>query len=419
MKHSASCEYALGSSRSISPNNTASKNLLDATIPDLFLGNDNDDPNSIATAQADLNMQHLSLLVYFFVGVLPSLTHLQNPRTREMWVKEAPVSACRYQFLMYSNLAIVCSHIIVTSTRLPALDSNESSENRMRRRALRSHYAALCLYYRQRAFELFRAALAGNTKDVELLRAALFASVLLSIDGFAFPEGSGALLDLEEEEVEARQRDGRTNHARRQGEQKISSIDIWIPLHLGIGAFLREFESMGVTLGEIHESWVLNWDILPLNKPYFNYLSDNIARTYGPAAVDLCQQPITALERILTLQTTAEGASAMSENWIVNTTGGSIERYLLAWPFTCTTEFLHRLREHEPPMLIIYLHYLSVLRYVLCPQRWWAVVTTRRDILAIIASLPGIYDVGGKDRWRDWVKWPLAHLDFDVLVEIG
>ncbi|KAK7206770.1 hypothetical protein BZA70DRAFT_113786 [Myxozyma melibiosi] len=444
-KHGASCKYADDDNRSASPSNdlgyagadVSSASLL-ASLP-IPLFNAPDDPSSVPTAQAELNMQHLSLMVHFFARVLPQLTRFQNPKNREMWMHEAPASACRFPFLMYANLAIVCSHIIVTATCPPILadGETESPEDRNHRRSARRHYETLCAYYRQRAFELFRTAISGDTNDLELLRAALFASVILSLDGFSYPEGSSVLSDLEEDSANGDKKGarGRVVDAR---EQKIVSIDLWLPLHFGIGAFLREFTSRGISHSEIHESWQMNWDILPLGKPYFKYLNTLIEQQYDAATVEDCKQAINILERILTLQMSAEAAlntpnpsSAATENWIVMTTGGSIGRYLLAWPYKCPPSYLQRLREHDIPSLIVYLHFLSIMRVTLCPQNWWAMVTTRQDILAIVAALPGVFGDGGgsgssggggshgRERWKEWYEWPKAHLDFDICMEVG
>ncbi|KAK9242977.1 hypothetical protein V1506DRAFT_545915 [Lipomyces tetrasporus] len=382
VKHGANCEYA--------------KEVLEygfSSGPGPFAGITPGSSHSTIVSP-DLNMQHLSLLMHYVVHTSHSLSNMQSAENISIWSKTVPLVACRFPFLMYSIFALAATHILATKT--PINDAQDKEINT----AKRQEHEALGVYYRQRALEAFRSAI-NEQRSHEHLQAALFASVLLSIDAFAYqeennPEEDDAAVDagsVKEGDADSPSRPAAHQQKMKSSEPQIISIDRWIPLHKGIGAVLMEWRMLDVE-SDIFSQWNLNWTILPLGERKLKYLSDRIEENY-PESAEVYNEPIKLLEQLITFQSTEFGQMV----------GGGSVRYLLAWPFRCSNEFITRLRGRDSIALVVHIHFLTVLRLAIGPK-WWPDLTTRKDIRAIVRLL-------GKD-WEPWFEWPKKQLPFEI-----
>ncbi|KAK9364949.1 hypothetical protein V1509DRAFT_655871 [Lipomyces kononenkoae] len=383
VKHGANCEYA--------------KEVLEygfSNVPGHFVAPPPGLSPHSTIVSPDLNMQHLSLLMHYVVHTSHSLSNVQSADNISIWSQTVPLVACRFPFLMYSIFALAATHILATSALNPT--EGEDKENHA---AKRQEHEALGVYYRQRALEAFRSAI-NEQRSQDQLQAALFASVLLSIDAFAYqeennPEGENGSGELKQEaDADSPSRPAAHQQKLKTNESQIISIDRWIPLHKGIGAVLMEWRMLDVE-SEIFSQWNLNWTILPLGERKLQYLSDMIEEHY-PDSVKVYDEPIKLLEQLITFQSMEFG----------HMVGGGIVRYLLAWPFRCSDEFISRLRNRNPVALVVHIHFLTVLRLASGPK-WWPELTTRKDIRAIARIL-------GKTRWVNWFEWPKKQLPFDI-----
>ncbi|KAK9328583.1 hypothetical protein V1520DRAFT_371118 [Lipomyces starkeyi] len=383
LKHGVNCEYA--------------KEVLEygfSSLPGPFAGAIPGLSHSTIVSP-DLNMQHLSLLMHYVVHTSHSLSNMQSAENVSIWSQTVPQVACRFPFLMYSIFALAATHILATTA-----STFGEEDDKGKYAAKRQEYEALGVYYRQRALEAFRSAI-NEPRSHEHLQAALFASVLLSIDAFAYqeengPEDDGSAKDPgtgNDVEGDSPSRPAAHQQKMKSSEPQIISIDRWIPLHKGIGAVLMEWRMLDVE-SEIFSQWNLNWTILPLGERKLQYLSDMIGDQY-PESVKIYNEPIKLLEQLITFQSTEFGQMV----------GGGIVRYLLAWPFRCSNEFITRLRTRNSVALVVHIHFLTVLCLAIGPK-WWPELTTRKDIRTIARLL-------GKD-WEPWFEWPRKQLPFEI-----
>ncbi|KAK9236423.1 hypothetical protein V1525DRAFT_407028 [Lipomyces kononenkoae] len=381
VKHGASCEYA--------------KEVLEygfsTTVPGHFVGPPPGLSAHSTIVSPDLNMQHLSLLMHYVVHTSHSLSNVQSADNISIWSQTVPLVACRFPFLMYSIFALAATHILAT-TALNSTDGEDKDHA-----AKRQEHEALGVYYRQRALEAFRSAI-NEQRSHDQLQAALFASVLLSIDAFAYQEENNPESEASGEpnydgDADSPSRQAGHQQKLKTSEPQIISIDRWIQLHKGIGAVLMEWRLLDVE-SEIFSQWNLNWTILPLGERKLQYLSDMIEEHY-PDSVKICDEPIKLLEQLITFQSMEFG----------HMVGGGIVRYLLAWPFRCSDEFIARLRSRNRVALAVHIHFLTVLRLASGPK-WWPELTTRKDIRTIARIL-------GKE-WEPWFQWPRKQLPFEI-----
>ncbi|KAK9464535.1 hypothetical protein V1512DRAFT_268178 [Lipomyces arxii] len=300
----------------------------------------------------EIATQQLALLTNYILNTSKSLSNNFNPRSVYMWTHEVPAMACDFDFMMYSIMALSATH-------LQYLRNDMSYEN-------------IAVYYRHRAIESFRNQIAidVNDKTPAMLEALIMAGALVSVDAFAYIEQS------------------------EYSNNRIISLDRWLPLLLGIKAVVIETDSMNE--GHISLHWNPHIHFLPVGERSLLYLTNLIDKRSTELnqreLTHMCERPVRVLEQLITFNDTE-----------FVELGAGLTRYIMTWPFVCSDEFIVKLKNHELVPLAIYVHYLAVISFT---KEWWQEQRVKNDVRMICKIL-------GRE-WEEWLEWPKEYFDFDL-----